>query len=233
MSMVLPQRNLLLQAYRNRSGPDLPFRMEELAVPLGTVLYEAGEYPRFLHFITSGAASIVAPMPDGDLIETGFVGDEGFPESVFLLGPQTGARRCVMQVEGTALRVRLREFQECLSTNALLQRLTLRWAQYEALALSQLAACNGLHRVEQRLARWLLTVQDRVRKRDLPLTQDLLGQMLGARRPTVTQAAGNLERAGILDWRRGHITIQNRDSLEEVACPCYRLIRNLYDRIYE
>lgn len=230
--MVLPARNLLLASYKAQNGPNLPARFEEITIPFGTVLFQEDTQPRHVHLITSGAASIVATLPDGDTIEIGFVGNEGFPEALFLLGPQATARRCVMQVEGTALRMRFREFQEIVAQNPLMRRLTSRWVQYEGLAVGQIAACNGLHRIEQRLARWLLTVQDRIQKDELPLTQDLLGQMLGARRSSVTAAAGNLERAGLIDGRRGLITIEDRPGLEAAACSCYGIIRKLYDGLY-
>jgi CRP-like cAMP-binding protein len=230
--MALPARNQLLEAYKTQSSHELPFRVEQLPLPFGMVLYEEDSHPRYVHFVTSGAASVVASLPDGDQIEVGFVGNEGFPESLFLLGPQHTARRCMVQVEGTALRVRFRDFQEAMNRDTILQRLTSRWMQYEGLALGQIAACNGLHRVEQRLARWLLMVQDRIGRSELPLTQDLLANMLGSRRSSVTQAAGNLERAGLIDWRRGSIAIVDRPGLENAACSCYSIIHKLYDGLY-
>lgn len=230
--MVLGARNLLLDAYKARQGIDLSSRFEQVNLSFGAVLQEADTFPRFVHFITTGAVSTVATMPDGDLIEISFVGNEGFPESLYLLGPRTTARRCVVQVEGTALRMRLRDFQEMLSHDAVLQQLVSRWIQIEGLTVGQIAACNGLHRIEQRLARWVLSVQERIHKHDIPLTQDLLGQLLGARRSSVTQATGNLERAGLINWRRGQITIRDRAGLEAAACSCYGLIRRLYDDIY-
>lgn len=230
--MVLPIRNLLLETYRKQSGVDLASRFERVVLPFRTLLYDANMPPRHVHLITAGAASLVTTMQDGELIEVGFTGSEGFPESLFLLGPQTTARKCVVQVEGTALRMRFKDFQDLLARDPLLNRLVSRWIQYESLALGQIAACNGLHEVEERLARWLLMVQDRVGDSHVKLTQDLLGQMLGARRSTVTLAAGHLQRAGLIEYRRGHIWIHSREDLEKAACECYAVMRNLYDNLY-
>ncbi len=171
-------------------------------------------------------------MQDGEIIEVGFIGREGCPEGMYLLGPQTITRKCFVQVEGTALRMRFREFQELYLSNPVLNRLIGRWVQYESFALGQIAACNGLHMLEERLARWLLMVQDRIGEADLPLTQDLLGQMLGARRSTVTLAAGNLQRAGLIDYRRGHIWIHDRERLKDVACECYPIMQQLFYGLY-
>lgn len=230
--MASPLRNLLLEALANETGPDLIARFEPVSLPFQAVLFEAEETPRYIHFVTSGAASVVATMQDGEIIEVGFTGREGCPEGMYLLGPQTATRKCFVQIEGTALRMRFREFQELYLANPVLNRLIARWVQYEGFMLGQIAACNGLHMVEQRLARWLLMVHDRIGQVHLPLTQDLLGQMLGARRSTVTLAAGNLQRAGLIDYRRGHIWIHNREGLQDVACECYPMLRRLFDDLY-
>ena len=116
--------------------------------------------------------------------------------------------------------------------NETVRDLVLRLNQIETLTVTQLAACNGLHEVEDRLARWILMVQDRLGAQELPLTQEFLGQMLGARRATVTMSAGNLQRAGLIEYRRGLIRVEQRDRLEEVACECYDVIKKLRESLH-
>lgn len=230
--MTLPIRNLLLDCYRSETGRDLTSRCEAVALPVHTVLYEPGSRPRYVHLLTSGLASIVCGMQGGEGVEVGMLGQESFPEALHLLGPQAATRQCMMQVGGTALRIRFKEFEEEFLTDTALRNLVMRSIQYEAMALSQLVACNALHQVEERLARWLLMVQARTGERDLPLTQEFVGQMLGARRSSVTLAAGNLQRSGMIEYRRGNIRIESRERLEEVACECAGIIQDLLESIY-
>jgi CRP-like cAMP-binding protein len=230
--MALPIKNLLLDCYRIETGQDLTSRCEAVPLPLHTVLSQPGSRPRYVHFLTSGLASIVCFMQGGEGVEVGMVGHESFPEGLHLIGPQTIARQYIMQVGGTGLRMRFKEFEEEFQKNAALRNLVMRSIQYEAMTLSQLVACNALHLVEERLARWLLMVQARTGERDLPLTQEFLGQMLGARRSSVTLAAGNLQRSGMIEYRRGNIRIENREGLEETACECAGVIQDLLENIY-
>lgn len=230
--MAPPIKNLLLECYRLETGQDLTSRCEAVALPLHTVLYQPGSRPRYVHFLTSGLASIVCFMQGGEGVEVGMVGRESFPEAVYLLGPQITARQGIMQVGGTGLRMRFKDFEEEFLKNTALRTLVMRGIQYEAMTLSQLVACNALHLVEKRLARWLLMVQARTGESDLPLTQEFLGQMLGARRSSVTLAAGNLQRSGKIEYHRGNIRIESRERLQETACECAGIIQELLDNIY-
>jgi CRP-like cAMP-binding protein len=208
-------------------------KFEHVPLPVRTVLYNVGETPRYVHLMTSGIASIVNLMSDGGAIEVGMIGREGFPEHVFLLGPHVATAQCYIQVEGTALRMPFRRFQEEFQRNPLLHSLVLEDVQYEALALNQLSACNRLHEVEERLARWLLMVEDRVGHLTAKVTQEFLGIMLGARRSSVTVVAGTLQRAGLIEYRRGNVKILDRERLEQAACECYGVVRELYGRLYQ
>jgi CRP-like cAMP-binding protein len=230
--VALSLKNLLLDCYRLETGQDLTSRCEAVALPIHTVLYQPGSRPRYIHFLTSGLASIVCIMQGGEGVEVGMVGQESFPEALHLMGPQMTARQGIMQVGGTALRMRFKDFEEEFVKNTALRNLVMRSVQYEAMTLSQLVACNALHLVEERLARWLLMVQSRTGERDLPLTQEFLGQMLGARRSSVTLAAGNLQRSGMIEYRRGNIRIESRERLEETACECAAIIQDLFENIY-
>jgi CRP-like cAMP-binding protein len=188
--------------------------------------------PRYVHFITSGMASIVTEMSQGDGVEVGIAGREDLPQSLHLLGPATGQSRCFMQVEGTGLRMDFRQFQHEFQTSDTVRRLVLRHVQYEALMTAQMAACNRLHSVDERLARWLLMVAVRIGSDELRLTQEFLGNMLGARRATVTLAAGALMRSGLIDYRRGYIRLLNREALEDTACECFAVTQRLLQGIY-
>jgi CRP-like cAMP-binding protein len=230
--MALPIKNLLLECYRSETGVDVPLRLEPVALPMHSVLFQTGVRPRYVHFLTSGVASVGCRMNGGEGVEVDVLGQESMPEALHLLGPQLSNRQCVMQVGGTGLRMRFADFEKEFQSNPVLQRLVLRAIHYEALTLAQLAACNALHLVEERLARWLLMLQSRTGERDLPLTQEFLGQMLGARRSSVTLAAGNLQRSGIIEYRRGNIRIESRERLQEVACDCAGIIQHLLESIY-
>lgn len=207
--------------------------MQPVALPLRSQLFDVGEPPRYVHLLTSGQASIVAALSGGQMVEVSLVGRDGFPEALHLLGPLSGEMRCFMQVEGTALRMEFRRFKDEFERNETLRNLVLRYVQYGTLITSQLAACNRLHDVEQRLARWLLMVSDRVGDTTMQLTQEFLAEMVGSRRTTVTLAIGNLQRSGIIENQRGRIHIVDPASLQALACECYPVTRRLYQAIYE
>lgn len=230
--MSQPIRNLLLEAYARQAGPELLSKFETVPMPFKASVFNPGERPRYVHFMTSGVSSLVALLHEGAEVEVSMTGYEGCPEAVHLLGPEPSPRNCMMQVGGSALRMPFTEFSNLFEEDRLLRRLVLRFVQYQNLMGSQLIACNGQHDAEERLARWLLMVQDRVHDSNLPLTQEFLAQMLGSRRSTVTISASNLQRAGMIDYRRGHITILDRPSLADTACECYALIRKLFDNLY-
>lgn len=230
--MAQLMKNSLLDAYATQAGPALLSRFESVPLPFKEGLFHPGERPKYVHFPTSGLASLVALLHEGAEVEVSMTGHEGCPEAVYLLGPEPSPRNCLMQVEGTALRMPFSEFRNLFEEDPLLRGLVLHFVQSQSLMSTQLVACNGQHDAEERLARWLLMVQDRVNELDLPLTQEFLAQMLGSRRSTVTIAASNLQRAGMIDYRRGHIKIIDRERLIETACECYTTIRKLFDNLY-
>jgi CRP-like cAMP-binding protein len=182
--------------------------------------------------MTSGIASVVTFMVNGAGAEVGLIGREGLVEAINLLGPAASPTTAYIQSAGTALRMPFSELQEqFLTPNPLRQRI-LECVQGHGFVLSQLAACHGLHEIEERLARWLLMVRDRLGSDRFDLTQEFLAEMLGARRTSVTLAAGTLQRSGLIEYRRGHIHIIDRDGLESAACECYPIVRNLVSRLY-
>jgi CRP-like cAMP-binding protein len=231
--MADPVKNRLLEAYTTEAGPEFASRFEPVALPFKSTLFRQGERPKYVHFITSGLSSLLATLSEGSEVEVSMTSQEGFPEAIFLLGPETAQRDCMMQVGGTGLRMPFFEFENAFHTDEVLRRLVLRLVQFQSFMSSQLVACNGQHDAEERLARWLLMVQDRVHEPELPLTQEFLGQMLGSRRSTVTLAASNLQRAGIIEYRRGHIKVLDRERLIDTACECYGAISELRQKLYK
>lgn len=231
-NMVYPISNLLLEALPAHEKSELLKQMEPVGLPVGTVLFEADNPPRYVHFLTSGIASLLTVLSEGDAVEVGLVGREGLAEKIHLLGPQLGMTRCFMQIAGTALRVNFSWLQERFLHSQPLLHLIHRLVQYETLSLAQLSACNRLHEVEERLARWILTVQDKTGDPEMRLTQDFLGQMLGTRRSTVNIAAGTLQRAGFIAYRRSYLRVVDRQGLEGIACECYPIMKKLFDNIY-
>jgi CRP-like cAMP-binding protein len=224
--------NLLLEslpvAYRN----SLLARLKPVSLPVRTVLYEPDEAPRYAHFVTSGIASIVSAMSTGASAEVGIWGSEGLVESFHLLGKAKIPTRCFIQMEATALRMPFKELQKEFQENDDLRDAVLQCVQSQGFILGQLAACNRLHEAEERLARWLLMVCDRVDSETYFLTQEFLGNMLGARRTTVTAAAGALQRKGLIKYSRGRINITDSAGLESAACECYKTVRSLYLNFY-
>lgn len=208
--------------------------LEPVPMPLRTPLFEPGKQPRYVHFMTSGAASIVAETRLGEAVEVSLIGREGIPESLHLLGlgPEAGVSRCFIQAEGTALRMSFGKFQEIFLENEAVRKHVLRFVQYQALVTGQLAACNKLHSVEERLARWLLMVTDRIGSEEIGLTQQFLGEMLGTRRSTVTLSAGVLQQSGLIQYHRGKLRILDRDKLQMVACECLGVAQGLLRSLY-
>ena len=230
--MAHPLTNRLLDSVSSSINPDFLKLLEPVALPVGTVMFDAGKVPRYVHFLTSGVASHVTTLSGGDGIEIGLTGREGLPQVLHLLGPETGDVRAFMQVAGTGLRMDFARFKQEFSQNTELHAAVLRLVQSEALLMGQIAACNRIHEIEERLARWLLMVADRTGDLKMDLTQQFLSEMLGARRSSVTIAASSLQRSGFIEYERGHIEILHRERLEDAACECYPLARRLLGNLY-
>jgi CRP-like cAMP-binding protein len=190
-------------------------------------LYEPYEIPKFAHFLTSGIASVVTTMKDGGTVETGMWASEGVAECMHLSGSDRVPSRCFMQIGGTALRMSFADLESGFETLQPLRQGIQRSIQNQTLILGQLVACNRLHEVEERLARWLLMLQDRLQQGIFHITQEFLAEMLGSRRTTVTMAAGALQRIGLIEYQRGRVHILDRERLEAAACECYPVIRRL------
>jgi CRP-like cAMP-binding protein len=200
-------------------------KLEFVRLKLHQVVHEAGETLKSAYFCNSGMFSVLNVMPGGKSVEVGLIGKEGFSGSPLVAGFRTSHTRTVVQADATAFRVDADVLRAALPENPKLERQLSRFAQLLAVQVTQIAACNRLHEVNERLARWLLMTQDRVGSRSLPLTQEFLAQMLGTRRASVTVSAGALQRAGLITYTRGNVTILDRRMLEEASCDCYGMLQ--------
>lgn len=200
--------------------------LEPIDLPQYQILYEPGEKIDFAYFPNSGMTSLVISVSDGRSVEVGIVGKEGMVGIPLAAGMHSGPCRAIMQIAGKGLRIRSEVLQDTLLGAPALWLSLNRYGLRQGLEVAQIAACNRLHEIEQRLARWLLMCQDRVDSEFLPLTHEFLAEMLGSARPTVTLASGTLQRAGLIQNMRGTVKILNRKQLEGAACECYGIIQN-------
>jgi CRP-like cAMP-binding protein len=223
--------NGLLAALPRRERERLLAQMEPVELPFEEVLYEPDAPIRYVYFPTSGVISLLVVLEHGLVAQVGRVGNEGLVGlPVFLDVPASHTRACV-ELPGEALRMKTPVFRKEISREGPLSRLLLRYTQALLGYGQRLTACNTWHTIEQRLCRWLLVTQDRVQADQLEITQAFLSQMLGAHRQSITLAAGNLQRAGLIRYRRGKLYILDRPGLEDAACDCYRAIRRQFNEL--
>ena len=219
-------KNGILRAIPEDEFMGLRPLLEEVEMPQYKILYDQGEKIEHTYFPNEGMISLVVMVHDGRSVEVGITGCEGVIGAPLAFGFESAPMRAIMQISGRGLRLPSSTLDETLSRSPNLKLLIERYVMMQQLQVAQLAACNRLHDMDQRLARWLLMCQDRIASENLPLTHEFLAQMLGSGRPTVTIAAGVLERAGLIQNTRGSLKILNRKRLEDAACECYRVIQN-------
>jgi CRP-like cAMP-binding protein len=237
LSMKSPS---LRRSYRNSLLASLPAlaikRLAPHLVPLtfkrNQILHDPGQTIETVYFLEDGICSIVVAMEDGSTVEVGIIGRDGFVGLPAVLGTGHTPNRSFIQLPGSGFSVAAKTLREQLSETSGELRLCLqRGIQGLLVQTAQTAACNRVHELEERLARWLLMCRDRVQADRLPITHEFLAMMLGTRRSTVTVAAGILHRAGLIEYSRGHVLILRHEGLEEVACECYGIIRDEYARL--
>ncbi|MGA7079764.1 MAG: Crp/Fnr family transcriptional regulator [Terriglobales bacterium] len=200
-------------------------KLELVRLKLHQIIYEAGETIKSGYFVNDGVISVLAVQPDGKSVEIGLIGREGFTGLPLLVGYSSSPTRLITQGDGTAYRCEAETLQQLVRQFPRLEQQLHRFGQRLAMQTAQIAACNRLHEVGERLARWILMTHDRLASDSLPLTQEFLGQMLGSRRASVTVAAGILQKAGLISYTRGSVKILNRQKLEDAACACYGIVR--------
>ena len=220
-----PVRNKLLLAIPDEEFRKIRSRLQFVDLPHHFILHQPHQTVRFAHFPNAGLISLVVELKDGRTVEAGLLGNEGASGMPAVLGLSRSPLREIVQIEGDAFRVRVNALRELLPSTPVLQATLNRYAAGLAMQVAQTAACNRLHKIEERLSRWLLIAQDRVDSGIVPITHDFLATMLGTDRPSVSVAAGVLQREGIIEYTRGSVRILNRKKLESFACECYALIK--------
>jgi CRP-like cAMP-binding protein len=213
-------------------GHILPL-LELTSFSFGETLYESSERPGYAYFPITSVVSLIYTMKDGASVEMGMVGNEGLIGISLLTGGETSPNRAIAQHAGGALRMSATAFREEFKRNGLFQRMLLLYLQALLTQISQRAVCNGLHSIEQRLACWLLMTHDRVGSKKLQVTQESISNLLGVRREGVNLSSGFLRNKGIIACTRGFITILDRAGLEAIACECYSVIKEEYERLLE
>ena len=220
-----PIVNRILNAIPESEFDALRSHLELVQFTYHQSLHESAEDIEYAYFLNKGMISLVVVTTDGRSVEVGIVGKEGWVGAPLSVGMDRSPYRAMVQIPGNGLRVKSRTLSSLLDSSPQLRLMLNRYAQIQGMQVAQLAACNRLHEIEKRLARWMLMCQDRVESDLLPMTHEFFAQMLGAGRPSVTLAAGVLQRAGIIRYSRGKVTILNRKGLEDAACECYRVIQ--------
>ncbi|MDF1529057.1 MAG: Crp/Fnr family transcriptional regulator [Sedimenticola sp.] len=226
-----PRQNSLLAAIPEEEYAHMLPNLELVQMPLGAVLYESGSELRHVYFPTTAIISLLYVMLDGASAEIGVVGNEGVIGIALFMGGETMPNRAVVQSAGHAYRLKGQLLKHEFNRAGELQHLLLRYTQALLTQMSQTAVCNRHHSLDQQLCRWLLLSLDRLPTNQLVMTQELIANMLGVRREGVTEAAGNLQQAGLIKYQRGHITVLDRVGLEARACECYEVVKKEYDRL--
>ena len=226
-----PQVNKLLAALPTSDYERLIPHLKLVPLPTRQVLYEPVEPITHVYFPQHAVISIVTSMQDGSTVEVGIVSNEGMVGIPVILGGNTTTTKAFVQVAGAGMQMDADVLRTEFKRGGAIQNLLLRYVQAIYSELAQAAACNRLHTLEERLARWLLTVSDRLESEEFPLTQEFIAQMLGVRRSGVTVAASTLSRAGMISYQRGHISILNREDLEATSCECYQVIQKEFARL--
>ena len=205
--------------------------MEYIDLPLGMVLYESGGRLDYVYFPTDSIISLLYVMEDGASAEIAVTGHEGLVGIALFMGGETTPSRALVQSGGSGYRLKAAVLKREFDSGGEMQHVALRFTQALITQMAQTAVCNRHHSVLQQLCRWLLLSLDRLPSNELTMTQELIANMLGVRREGVTEAAGILQRAKIIKYRRGHITVVDRPKLEASVCECYAVVKTEYDRL--
>jgi CRP-like cAMP-binding protein len=223
--MPNPNQNDLLAALAAAELKRLRPHLEPVEMPLGEVVYESGRYIDYVYFPTTCIVSLLYVLENGASAEIAVVGHEGVVGISIFMGGETTPSRAVVQSAGDAYRLRGQVMKNEFTRGGAMQHLMLRYTQSLITQMAQTAVCNRHHSVDQQLCRWLLLSIDRLSVPEITMTQELIANMLGVRREGVTEAAGKLQKAGVISYRRGHIKVLNRLRLEAMACECYEVVR--------
>jgi CRP-like cAMP-binding protein len=226
-----PQQNHILdalpQAERERLFPYLKL----VTLSLGKVLYESGDTLRHIYFPTDSIISLLYVLKDGASAEIAVVGNEGAIGVALFMGGETTTNRAIVQSAGSAYRLAGARLKQEFERHGEMLHILLRYTQALLTQMAQTAVCNRHHTVDQQLCRWLLLSLDRLSSNELTMTQELMANMLGVRREGVTEAAGRLQKLGVITYSRGHIAVRDRPRLEQLSCECYAVVKKESDRL--
>jgi CRP-like cAMP-binding protein len=222
--------NTILAALPPGEFAEFAAKLRTVPLKLGETLYMPEQRIEYVYFVTRGVVSLLAALENGATVEAGVIGPEGMAGISVILGADSTPNQGLIQAEGEALRMSSEDVRTEFRKSGKLRDLLLRYTHTLFTQVAQTAACNRLHSIEQRLARWLLLTQDRVNSDEFVLTQDFLSRMLGVRRAGVSVAASTLKQAALIDYRRGTIIVRDRKGLEKYSCECYGIVRDEYDR---
>lgn len=226
-----PRQNHLLAALPASDFDRLQAGLKLVPLPLGDVLYESGSQLRHVYFPTTAIVSLLYQLADGASAEIAVVGNEGIIGVSLFMGGETTPSRAVVQSAGHGYELAGNLLKDEFTQGGVMQHLLLRYTQALITQMAQTAVCNRHHSLDQQLCRWLLLSLDRLSGNELVMTQELIANMLGVRREGVTEAAGNLQAAGLIEYSRGHITVVDRPGLEARTCECYAVVKKESDRL--
>jgi CRP-like cAMP-binding protein len=226
-----PRQNHLLGALSADCYERLLPHLELVPMPLAHVLYESGTELKHVYFPTNCIVSLLYVMEDGSSAEIAVVGNEGIIGLALFMGGETTPSRAIVQSAGHAYRLKAQLLKQEFNRAGEVMHLLLRYTQALITQMSQTAVCNRHHSLDQQLCRWLLLSLDRLTSNELAMTQELIANMLGVRREGVTEAAGNLQNAGLIKYHRGHITVLDRAGMEARSCECYGVVKKEFDRL--
>lgn len=226
-----PRQNWLLAALADAEWERLGPHLQPVAMPLGQVLYDPGSKPSHVYFPATAIVSLLYVMENGASAEIAVVGNEGLVGISLFMGGQSTSSQAVVQAAGTGFRLDARILMEEFNRGGPVLHLLLRYTQALITQMAQTAVCNRHHALDQQLCRWLLLTLDRLHSSELVMTQELLSNILGVRRASISEAAGALQKDGLIRYERGHITVLDRPALERRACECYAVVKKEYDRL--
>lgn len=226
-----PNQNHILAALPTDDLVRLTPHLQLVLMPVGKMLYESGELLHFAYFPTSCLVSLQYDMESGGTSEVAGVGNEGMVGITIFLGGDRTPSSAVVRMTGYAYQIKSNVLMQVLKNNKLFQDLLLRYTQVLLTQISLTAVCNRHHNLQQQLCRWLLFTSDRLSSNEITMTQELVSIMLGVRREGITETAGNLQRLGLISYRRGHITVTNRIGIENHVCECYGVLKKELSRL--
>jgi CRP-like cAMP-binding protein len=225
------QQNQLLAALPSAERARLQPHLQLIQMPLGKVIYEPGDLLRYVYFPIDSIVSLLYVLADGASAEISLVGNDGIIGIALFMGGETTPSRAIVQSAGKAYRLIAKRLKDEFHRNGQMQLLLLRYTQALITQMAQTAVCNRHHSVDQQLCRWLLLSLDRLPANRLDMTQALIANMLGVRREGVTEAAGKLQKLGVIHYTRGQITVLDRPKLERLCCECYAVVRSETERL--